>query len=218
MRAGRSVVKPDVSIVGVYLIALTGGIASGKTAVASRLEELGAVRIDADALARDVVAAGTPALAAIAAHFGPAVIGADGTLDRPALGAIIFSDEPSRLALNAITHPAIQALTARLFADAAVANPAAIVVYDVPLLVESPEALGRHRFDLIVVVTAHEEVRIARLVEIRGLTHEDAVRRLRSQGTDAQRSAIADVIIDSNGTLEQTLQQADELWRTLPRR
>lgn len=204
-------------MVDVYLIALTGGIASGKTAVATRLEGLGAVRIDADKLARDVVAPGTAGLATIAEHFGPGVICADGTLDRPALGAIIFSDEQSRLALNAITHPAIQSLTAQLFADAAVADPSAIVVYDVPLLVESPEALGRHQFDLVVVVTASEENRIARLVDIRGLTRQEALRRLRSQGTDAQRLAIADVVIDSNGTLEETLKKADHLWSTLPR-
>lgn len=205
-----------VSIVGVYLIGLTGGIASGKTAVATRLEERGAVRIDADKLARDVVAPGTTGLAAISSRFGPGVIAADGSLDRASLGAIIFSQEEARLALNAITHPAIQALTATQFREAAEADPAAVVVYDVPLLVESPEALGRHEFNLIVVVEASEATRLDRLITLRGLTREDALRRLSSQATDAERRQIADVVIDSNGSLAETLQQADDLWESLP--
>jgi dephospho-CoA kinase len=136
-----------------YLIGLTGGIASGKSVVAKRLAERGAVVVDADVLAREVVEPGTPALAAIADHFGPGVIADDGSLDRPALGAVIFSDPAERLALNAITHPAVWKRARELFAAAERDDPDAVVVYDVPLLVE---AAGDRpiRFDLVVVVNA----------------------------------------------------------------
>jgi dephospho-CoA kinase len=196
----------------VYLIGLTGGIASGKSVVAQRLEQLGAVVVDADQLARDVVAVGTPGLAAIAERFGTGVIAADGTLDRPALGAVIFQDPDARLALNAITHPAIRELSTRLFAEAAERDPDAVVVYDVPLLAETSRDLDYHRFDLVVVVNASTETRLHRLVELRGLSREEALHRLNSQATDTERLAIADMVIDSNGTLEQTIEQADALW------
>jgi dephospho-CoA kinase len=202
----------------VYLIGLTGGIASGKTVVAKRLEERGAVRVDADQLAREVVAPGTPGLAAIAERFGHGVIASDGSLDRAALGALIFDDAEARLALNAITHPAIRQLSSRIFDEAAAADPNAIVVYDVPLLVEALGYPDYHRFDLVVVVNASAETRIRRLVELRGLSREEAVHRLNSQATDTERLAIADVVIDSNGTLEQTIEQTDSLWNELPRR
>jgi dephospho-CoA kinase len=200
----------------VYLIGLTGGIASGKTVVAQRLAEHGAVHIDADALARRVVESGTPGLAAIAERFGPGVIAADGSLDRPALGAIIFSDPNARIALNGITHPAIKELSQRLFAEAERRDPNAIVVYDVPLLVEASRDGDYHRFDLVVVVNASTETRVRRLMELRGLSREEAVHRLNSQSTDTERLAIADVVIDSNGTLEETLLQTDALWESLP--
>lgn len=180
--------------------------------MAQRLEQLGAVVVDADQLARDVVAVGTPGLAAIAERFGTGVIAADGTLDRPALGAVIFQDPDARLALNAITHPAIRELSTRLFAEAAERDPDAVVVYDVPLLAETSRDLDYHRFDLVVVVNASTETRLHRLVELRGLSREEALHRLNSQGTDTERLAIADVVIDSNGTLEQTIEQADALW------
>jgi len=199
----------------VYLIGLTGGIASGKTVVARRLEELGATRVDADQLARDVVAAGTPGLAAITERFGVDVIAADGTLDRAALGAVIFRDPDARLALNAITHPAIRELSSRLFAEASDRDPNAVVVYDVPLLAEALRDPGYHRFDLVVVVDASTETRVRRLVQLRGLTREEALHRLNSQATDTERLAIADVVIDSNGTLEETIEQADALWAGL---
>ena len=198
-----------------YLIGLTGGIASGKTVVARRLEELGATRVDADQLARDVVAAGTPGLAAITERFGVDVIAADGTLDRAALGAVIFRDPDARLALNAITHPAIRELSSRLFAEASDRDPNAVVVYDVPLLAEALRDPGYHRFDLVVVVDASTETRVRRLVQLRGLTREEALHRLNSQATDTERLAIADVVIDSNGTLEETIEQADALWAGL---
>lgn len=195
----------------VYLIGLTGGIASGKTVVANRLAERGAIHIDADQLARQVVEPDTPALAEIAAEFGEGVITADGALDRAALGALVFAD-PERLArLNAITHPAVKRLAATLIAEAAEADPHAVVVYDVPLLVEA-SVDQYHRFDLIVVVHADVETRINRLVELRGYDRPEAVHRVNSQASDAERLAVADVVIDANGTLDQTLTQADALF------
>jgi dephospho-CoA kinase len=193
----------------VYLIGLTGGIASGKSVVASRLAEHGAVVVDADQVAREVVEPGTPALAAIAAEFGDDVIRADGSLDRAALGALIFGDPEKRAALNGITHPAVYAASHEQFAAAGAADPAAIVVYDVPLLAEGTRAKD---FDLVVVVQASAETRTERMVELRGYTREDALRRIGSQASDAERLAIADVVIDSEGTLEETMAQADRLW------
>lgn len=192
-----------------YLIGLTGGIASGKSVVAQRLAEHGAIHIDADQLARDVVAPGMPALALIKQRFGSGVIAEDGSLNRPALGAVIFSDPEARMALNEITHPAVQDLARQRFAEAPAGS---VVVYDVPLLVEASKDRSYHQFDLIVVVTAGAETRIARMVGLRGLTREEAVHRLNSQATDAERLAIADVVIDSNGSLAETLAQADALW------
>jgi dephospho-CoA kinase len=194
-----------------YLIGLTGGIASGKSVVAKRFAELGAVVVDADVLAREVVEPGTPGLAAIAAHFGPRVIAADGGLDRPALGAIVFSDPGARLALNAITHPAVWRRARQLFDDAQRDDPDAIVVYDVPLLAEA--AADRPiTFDLVVVVDAGTETRIRRLVELRGMSEQDARNRVSSQASDEQRLSIADEVIDSNGSLDETLAQADALY------
>ena len=193
-----------------YLIALTGGIASGKSVVAERLASHGAVVVDADVLARRVVEPGTPGLSKIAAEF-PGVVRDDGTLDRAALGAIIFTDPERREALNAITHPEILALGNAMFDAAATADPHAVGVYDVPLLVEAVHDRPR-KYDLVAVVHADAEERIRRLVELRGLTRDEAVHRLNSQASDAERLAIADVVIDSNGSLERTLEQADELW------
>ena len=194
------------------LIGLTGGIASGKSVVAARLAEHGAVVVDADQLAREVVQPGTPALAQIVDRFGPGVIDADGTLDRAALGAIIFASPEARAALNAITHPAVGARSHQLFAAAAAADPDAIVVYDVPLLVDA----GRvDEFDMIVVVNASTEARIERMIEHRGMTRNEALNRINSQASDADRLAIADVVIETNGTIEHTLEQADTLWTRL---
>ena len=191
-----------------YLIGLTGGIASGKSLVSARLAQLGAVIVDADVLAREVVEPGTDGLAQIVEHFGPAVITPDGSLDRPALGAIIFSDPEQREKLNAITHPAVWRRARELFDQAAVDD---VVVYDVPLLVEG--AKGRQLdFDLIVVVNASTETRLQRLMELRGMTREEAMHRLNSQASDTERLAVADVVIDNNGTIEETLEQVDALW------
>lgn len=201
-----------------YLIGLTGGIASGKSAVANRLAEHGAVRIDADQLARDVVEPGTPALAEIERRFGSGVLLPDGSLNRPALGAIIFSDDQARLDLNAITHPAVGRLGKQLIAEAGKKDPSAIVVYDVPLLLEASKQPDYYKFDLVVVVEADAETRVRRMVELRGMTEQEARGRVASQSTDEERRAIADVVIDSNGTLDDTLRQADELWHEVSAR
>jgi dephospho-CoA kinase len=193
----------------VYLIGLTGGIASGKSTIAKRLAEHGAVHIDADQLAREVVEPGTDGLGRIRAAFGDDVIAADGTLDRAALGARVFGHPESLTRLNAIVHPAVRALTHTLVGVAEARDPHAVVVYDVPLLVE---AAVDHPFDLIVVAHADKATRLARLVELRGMSETDAARRLGSQASDADRLAVADVVIQTGGTLAHTLEQADALW------
>ncbi|MGV8885204.1 MAG: dephospho-CoA kinase [Microbacteriaceae bacterium] len=200
-----------------YLIGLTGGIASGKSVVARRLVELGAVHVDADVLARQVVEPGTPALGEIVAEFGSGILHPDGTLNRPALGAIVFSDPEKRLTLNAITHPAVWHRASELIDAAAAADPAAVVVYDVPLLVEASENRPL-AFDLVVVVNASSSTRLQRLMELRGMSREEASHRLNSQATDAERLAIADVVIDSNGSMDETVRQVDMLWATVTSR
>jgi len=193
---------------GVYLIGLTGGIASGKTTVARRLVEHGAVHIDADDLARAAVESGTLALAQIRDTFGDDVLNADGSLNRAALGALVFADPAALGRLNAIVHPAVRARSNTLIRAAEAADPDAIVVYDVPLLVE---AAVDHPFDLIVVTHAGEETRVRRMVDLRGMSATDAARRIGSQASDADRLAVADVVIDTDGTLEHTLTQVDAL-------
>jgi dephospho-CoA kinase len=201
-----------VKLASVQLIAVTGGIASGKSAVASRLAELGAVVVDADRIAREVVEPGRPALARIAAEFGPEFLTPNGALDRARLGALIFAEPEKRLLLNGITHPAIAERSHELFAAAGAADPDAVVVYDVPLLVDA-ERTGE--FDLVVVVVASAETRIRRMVELRGLSRDDAERRIASQASDDERVAIADVVIDADGTLDETTAQVDALWQRL---
>jgi dephospho-CoA kinase len=197
------------------LVGLTGGIASGKSVVAARLAEHGAVIVDADAIAREVVEPGTPGLARILEEFGSGVIDADGRLDRPALGAVVFADEAKRHILNDITHPAVRELSQRRFAEAAAADPDAIVVYDVPLL---SEARSRAEFDVVVVVSAPEDVRIERMVSLRGMSRTEAENRIRSQVPEAERRALADIVIESGGTLDETLAQADAVWEQLRQR
>lgn len=194
------------------LIALTGGIASGKSTIARRLADRGAVVVDADAIVRDVQAVGSPVLDEIAAAFGEDVITADGALDRAALGARVFGDDEALARLNAIVHPAVRSESARRFAAAFDADPAAVVVYDVPLLVE---ARVDDPWDLIVVADAPAALRAGRLVDERGLSESDAAARLASQVSDDRRRAIADVVIDTAGSLEETLTQADALWERL---
>ncbi|MFG1923837.1 dephospho-CoA kinase [Cryptosporangium sp. NPDC048952] len=187
-------------------IGLTGGIGAGKSAVAARLAELGAVVIDADRLAREVVEPGTPGLAAIVEAFGADVLAADGSLDRPKLGKIVFADDAARARLNGITHPLIGALTAE---RAAAAPPDGIVVHDIPLIVEGGSGASFH---LVVVVMATEEIRLRRLTELRGMPIEDARARIAAQATDEQRVAAADVLLDNSGALPQLRAAVDALW------
>jgi dephospho-CoA kinase len=192
-----------------FILGLTGGIAAGKSTVARRLVEHGAMLVDADAISREVVEPSTPGLAAIAREFGPRILAEDGSLDRAALGRVVFSDPEARLRLEAIIHPRVQARTAELIAEADAADPAAVVVYDVPLLVEA----GRETtFDLVVVCEAPIELRIARLLEHRGMPRDEAERRMSAQASDDERRAVADVIIDTSTSLQRTLDQVDELW------
>ncbi|HWH26094.1 MAG TPA: dephospho-CoA kinase [Pseudolysinimonas sp.] len=195
------------------LVGLTGGIASGKSLVAARFAELGAVVVDADAVAREVVEPGQPALAAISERFGPGVLASDGRLDRAALGSLVFADDDARLALNAITHPAVKARSHELFEQAWADDPAAIVVYDVPLLVEGRVRGGE--FDTIVVVEADDEVRVRRMIDERGMSEDDARRRIAAQADNATRRSIADFVIDTNGTIAETLARTDEVWAQL---
>jgi dephospho-CoA kinase len=177
--------------------------------VARRLAELGAVHIDADHLARVVVEPGTAAIGQIVDVFGPGMLGPDGGLDRAALGAVVFADPVALARLNAIVHPAVRSLSNRLIREAAARDPDEVVVYDVPLLVE---AAVDHPFDLIVVTHADEPTRLGRMVELRGMTETEALRRIRSQASDTARLAVADVVIDTGGSLGQTLARSDELW------
>ncbi len=194
------------------LIGLTGGIASGKSTVARRFAQLGAAVVDADVLAREAVAPGTPGLAAVVDRFGSGVLSADGSLDRPALGRIVFGDEAARKDLEAIIHPQVQRLSAEAVARARAADPDGVFVYDVPLLVEAGRTT---EWDAIVVVDAPAEERVHRLVELRGMDEQQAWARVRSQASDAERLAVADVVIDSSGTPEHTIGQVDALWARL---
>ena len=195
-----------------FVVGLTGGIAAGKSIVASRLASKGAAHIDADLLAREVVEPGTPGLAAIVERFGAGILQSDGTLDRAALGAIVFSDPAARKDLEAITHPAVQALSRERMLEATASDPARVVVYDVPLLVE---ARGTSDFDRVVVVHAPRAMRIARMVALRGMAEADAVRRIDAQARDEDRLALADDVIDSSTSLESTMKQTDALYNRL---
>lgn len=196
----------------VDVIALTGGIAAGKSTVARRWREHGAVIIDADALAREAVAPGSAGLEAIVERFGAGVLDEHGALDRGALGRRVFADEAERSALNAIVHPEVRRLYREAVARAREADPEALIVYDVPLLVE---ARARDEFGLVVVVDAPAPTRVRRLVEHRGLTEQEARERIAAQMSDDERRALADIVLDASGTLERTLEQADEVWGTL---
>ncbi|MGC5018001.1 dephospho-CoA kinase [Micromonospora sp. DT47] len=188
-------------------VGLTGGIGSGKSAVATRLTERGAVVVDADRIAREVVAPGTEGLAEIVAAFSERVLDADGALDRAALGAVVFGDDTARRRLESITHPRVRARTAELVAAA---SPDAIVVNDVPLLVEVGLAPTYH---LVVVVQAAVATRLERLERDRGMTRAEAERRIAAQADDARRRAAADVVIDNDGSLDQLHAAVDALWR-----
>ncbi|WP_448852502.1 dephospho-CoA kinase [Corynebacterium sp. 335C] len=187
-------------------VGLTGGMGSGKSSVARMLAERGAVVIDADRVARDVVEPGQPALAELAAEFGDDVINAGGTLDRAALAAKAFADEESTAKLNAITHPRIRARTLELFEAA---PDDAMVVYDMPLLLET----GQHKdCDLVMVVEAPVDTRVARLVESRGVDEADARRRIAAQATDEDRRKVANIVVDNSGDEAALKQQVDKIW------
>jgi dephospho-CoA kinase len=190
----------------VLRLGLTGGIGAGKSTVARRLVEHGAVLVDADRLAREVVEPGTEGLAAVAAAFGPGVLAADGALDRPALGSLVFADEAARRRLNQILHPRIAALTAERFAAA---PSDAVVVHDVPLLVENRMGADYH---LVIVVHAPVEERVRRLVADRGMAEPDARARIASQADDAARRAAADAWLENTGDVADVVARVDGLW------
>jgi dephospho-CoA kinase len=190
------------------MVGLTGGVGAGKSAVSALLAGHGAVVIDADAIAREVVEPGTAGYDAVVARFGPAVVAADGALDRAAIAAIVFEDKAARNDLNAIVHPLVGRRSAELMATV----PAdAIVVYDVPLLVEGGLAAG---FDCVVVVEANEATRLARLAE-RGLPEEQARARMAAQVGDEERRAVAHEVINNDGTRESLADEVRELWQRL---
>ncbi|MFD5461737.1 dephospho-CoA kinase [Kitasatospora sp. NPDC127059] len=193
-------------------IGLTGGIGAGKSEVSRLFAARGAVIVDSDLIAREVVAPGTDGLAAVVAEFGPQVLRADGALDRPALGAIVFADPEKLRALNAIVHPLVRSRSAELEASAA---PDAVVVHDVPLLAENGLA---PLFDLVVVVDVDDEVRLDRLVRLRGMAVEEARARMAAQAARADRLAIADLVIDNGGSLEALVARVDEVWAELVER
>jgi dephospho-CoA kinase len=197
----------------VLLVGLTGGIGAGKSTVASMLAERGAVILDADQVARDVVEPDQPAFAALVEEFGPSIVGADGRLDRAALAAQAFATPEGKAALDAITHPAIHAEFGRRMVEA---PTDAIVVMDVPLLVESKTAAERG-YEVVIVVEAPADVRLDRLVG-RGLDRADAAARMKAQATDEERRAVATHLLD-NGTDPATLEaQVDTLWSDLQAR
>jgi dephospho-CoA kinase len=189
----------------VLRIGLTGGIGSGKSTVATLLAARGAVVVDADRIAREVLEPGTPGLSAVVTEFGPGVLTADGALDRAALAAIVFSDDDARRRLDGLVHPLVRHRTAELVQAA---PPDAVVVNDVPLLVETGQAGS---YDLVLVVEADLETRVARLIG-RGLTEADARARIVAQATDDQRRSVADVVLDNSGTPEELAAQVERFW------
>ena len=199
-------------------VGLTGGIGSGKSEVSRLLAAHGAVIIDADMAAREVVAPGTPGLAQIAEAFGPGVLGPDGALDRERLGAIVFHDPALRAKLNAIVHPLVRewmTVAERAAAEAAAATGRdLIVVHDVPLLAESRRADG---FDLVIVVDVPPELQVERLARQRGMTPDQARARMAAQASRDQRRAIAGVVIDNSGSLDDLDRRVAEVWAFLQR-
>jgi dephospho-CoA kinase len=189
-------------------IGLTGGIGSGKSTAAARFTELGATVIDADQLARQVLAPGTPGLAAVLDRFGAELADADGVLDRARLAGLVFADPAALADLNAIVHPLVAIRTAEL---TEAAGPDAVVVYDVPLLVENGLAGG---FQAVVVVEAPLPARLARLAE-RGMAEAEARSRIAAQASDAQRRALATAVLDNSGSVAELRAQVDDLLATL---
>lgn len=193
-------------------VGLTGGIGAGKSEVSRLLVECGAVLIDADRIAREVVEPGTPGLAAVVDAFGPEVLTADGRLDRPKLGSIVFADPEKLAVLNSIVHPLVGARSRELEGAAA---EDAVVVHDVPLLTENGLA---PLYDLVIVVDASPETQLDRLVGPRGMTAEDARARMAAQATREQRREIADIVIDNDVPLDELEQRVKGVWSGLVRR
>ena len=190
-------------------VGLTGGVASGKSTVATMLRELGAVVVDADVLAREVVEPGTPGLAEVVAEFGPDVLTADGGLDRARVGSIVFADRDRRAALEAIIHPRVRARAAEIEASA---PPGVLVVHDIPLLVETGQEAD---FDVVLVVDVPEELQLARVARDRGWSPEEARARIAAQAGRVTRLAAATHVIDNSGTLEDLRQRVTEVFREL---
>lgn len=190
-------------------IALTGGIASGKSTIAKRLSEHGAHVIDADQLAREAVAKGSPGLLQITETFGLDILLPDGSLNREKLAKKVFADENLLKALNAIVHPEVQRLFILQTEGAANLDPDAVIVYDVPLLAEHGD---KKAWDHVLVASAPEDVRVKRLIEIRGFEEEDARARILNQASESERIKIADTVIDTSGALAETIAQTDAFW------
>jgi dephospho-CoA kinase len=196
----------------VLRVGLTGGIGAGKSEVSRRLAVQGAVIIDADAAARDVVAPGTEGLAEIIDAFGPEILLPDGTLDRPRLGDLVFADPSKRATLNAIIHPKVGTRMSEL---EQAAGPNAIVVHDVPLIAENGLAGA---YDLVIVVDVPPRTQIDRLVKLRGMTRDQAKARIAAQATREQRLSVADIVVDNSGSLTELDRQVGDLWASLRRR
>lgn len=191
-------------------IGLTGGIATGKSTVARLLTERGAILIDLDGIAREVVEPGQPSLFAVAERFGQAVLQADGTLDRKKLGAVVFADPTERKALEAILHPAIRAVMKQRMDYHEAQSPKKLVVVDVPLLYES--GLESY-FEQIMVVYVPRQVQLQRLLERDKLSMDEAIKRLEAQMNIEEKKLRADILIDNSGSLERTEEQIDRCWR-----
>ena len=190
-------------------VGLTGGVASGKSTVAAILAGLGAVVVDADLLAREVVEPGTPGLAAVAEAFGPGVLADDGSLDRPALGGVVFADPDARRRLEAILHPLIRSRAAEL---EAAAPEGTVVVHDIPLLAETGQA---DRFDAVLVVDVPVETQVDRMVADRGMTREDALARVAAQAAREERLAVATYVVENTGTREDLRDRVTEVFAKL---
>ncbi|MFI5912797.1 dephospho-CoA kinase [Dactylosporangium sp. NPDC051541] len=191
------------------MVGLTGGIGAGKSAVAQRLAALGAVVIDADRLAREVVEPGTEGLARIVETFGPGVLDPSGALDRAALAKIVFANDDARRRLEEITHPLVRARTAELIEAA---PPGSIIVNDVPLIVEK----GMSRlYSLVLIVFAALDTRLDRLTRLRGMSRDEALARINAQATDEQRRAVADIAITNDGTPEDLDREVARAWERI---
>jgi dephospho-CoA kinase len=193
-------------------VGLTGGIGAGKSEVSRLLAGHGAVIVDADLIAREVVEPGTPGLAAVVAEFGDGVLRADGTLDRPKLGSVVFADKERLTALNAIVHPLVRDRSAELEGAAGAGD---VLVNDVPLLAENGLT---GLYDLVVVVDAADETRLRRLVELRGMEESEARARMAAQAGREERLAIADIVIDNDAPLARLAPRVAEVWEELKRR